>query len=134
MDNSAFLGSLLRSFFIVLIPLLALLIFSFIWELKSSFSSKSIPKCFWLVKSSTTVSLKKTDAWQFFTLFLEKITYWACFLWSRLNDIFQWQTQFEFCSKSLINWCVETLTIFALEKVEVSPVKSLVIDERLFDK
>ena len=134
MVNSAFLGSLLCSFFIMPIPLYALLIFSFIWALKSSFSSKWIPKCYWFIECSTVVSLKKTDGWQSFNLFLEKITSWACFLGSGLNDIFHWWAQLEIFSKSLFNWSVERLIFFTVEKIDVSLAKSLVLEERFFDK
>ena len=124
MINSKFLGNLLRSFFIMLIPLLALLIFSFIRALKSSFSSKSIPKCFWLVERSTTVSLKKSDAWQSFTLFLEKLTSWACFLGSGLNEIFHWWAQLKIFSKSLFHWSVERLTFLIVVKIYLPSAKS----------
>ena len=134
MVNSAFLCSLLCSFFIMPISLQALVIFSFIWALKSSFSSKWIPKCFWLAERSTIVSLKKTDGWQSFTLFLEKITSWACFLGSGLNDVFHWWAQLEIFSKSLFNWSADRLTFFTVEKIDVSSAKSLVLEERLFDK
>ena len=67
---------------------------------------------------------KKTDRWQSFTFFLEKITSWACILWSGLNDIFYWWAQLEIFSKSLFSGSVERLTFFIEEKTDVSSAKS----------
>ena len=58
-----------------------------------------------------------------FTLFLEKITSWACFLGSGLNDAFHWWAQLEIFAKSLFNWSVnktDRLTFFTVEKIDVS--------------
>ena len=69
-----------------------------------------------------------------FLSFPKNVTSWACFLGSEVNNIFQWKGQFENFSKLLFTWSVGTLIFFTGEKIDVSSAKSLVFDERFFDR
>ena len=72
------------------IPLHALDIFSLIWWLKFSFSSKYKSKCFWQEVWATEQLLKVTVRWSTLEDLHENITSWACLDKSRLKDISHW--------------------------------------------
>ena len=95
-------------------------IFSLISLLKFSFWSRYKPKCFWEILHSTGTSLKKTWGLKGFTVFREKISYWACLVILELNIIFYWYAHFKILFKSFLISLVETLMLFTIEEIDVS--------------
>ena len=88
---------------------------------KFNFSSSNRPRCSWVHFLFVGRLLKKTTRWLLIFFLKEKITSWACFETSGLNDIFHlyahWEI-FDKCSLSL-------LEKFTSEKIDVPSAKSL---------
>ena len=101
--SKAFLGTLTESLLIRPINLWYFLIYWSTWNLKSSFESKTMPKCLWWGYFLMTLLLKATGGWELFFVFLEKITLFACLLGSGLNCNFHWKTHLLVFSKSEFN-------------------------------
>ena len=59
-------------------------------KIKSNLVSNIIPRCLWVEDDLTKFSLKYNRGW---SIFLLKITSWACFLGSGLNLILYWKSQ-----------------------------------------
>ena len=65
------------------------------------------------------------------TIFLEKITSFACLLGSELNGILKLKVQSRIFTKSLFSLEAERLALFIIEKWEVSSENSLTLVVRL---
>ena len=99
MVNKLCLETDVKSFFIIPIILLHLLIFSSRCLLKSILLSKSNPKCFYDEHCGTWLPLKFNLGWPSeFTLW-ENNTSVACLLGLGLDDIFHWEAYWFFVSK-----------------------------------
>ena len=98
--NKTFLGTLTESFLIRPINLLSFLIYWSTWNLKSSFESKTMPKCLLWAYFLMTLLLKAIDGWELFFVFLQKITLFTCLLGSRLKFIFHLKVHLLIFSKS----------------------------------
>ena len=66
---------------------------------KSNLVSKIISWCLWIADWMSSVSWKLNHGSFDLLIFLEKVTFWACFLGSRLKLIFHWNVIF--CLSSL---------------------------------
>ena len=128
-------GRMLLSLRITLIPLLTLFIFSLIWCLNISSSSRCTPICFWVGICWTVELLNRRGGW--YTLSSMKklqITSWACLDGSRSKDIFYLLPQRLTLSRSLFSFCEVLTGSKTTENNEVSSAKSFTLDSRLPDK
>ena len=85
------------------------------------------PECF-CDDAWETLLLKRKGGWQTFFDFLEKITYWAYLLRSRLKLIFHWKAHCFILARSLLSFDVIITDSWITGKWAVSSAKSLVLN------
>ena len=132
--NKAERGRIILSLRIIPVPLMALFIFSLIWCLNASSSSRCITQCVWDDIWWTVELFNKRGGWHALLIFREKITSWACLGGSGLKDIFHLLTQRLNLSRSLLSFCGVLMGSQTTKNIGVSSAKSFSLDSRLSDK
>ena len=107
------------------IVLLTLFCTFFRGKLKSNLVSNIIPRCFWVDDDLIKFWLKHDGGWSILSIFLLKITSWACFLGSGLNLIFHWNAQLLIFIKSLFRSLAVEFVLWITEKREMSSANNL---------
>ena len=122
---------MLLSLQIIPIPLLTLFVFSLIWCLNVSFSSRCIPKCFWDDICWTVELLNKRGGWYTLFVFNGKITSGACLDGFQLKGVSHLLAQRLTLSRSLFSFDRVTNN---WKLIKVSSAKSFTLDSRSSDK
>ena len=113
---------------------LILLSLSLKYSWKSSLVSKIISRCLWIADWMSSVSWKLNHGSFDLLIFLEKITFWACFLGSRLKFIFHWNVHLFIFFRSSFKFCAGKVTSWTTEKSKVSSGSSLGFETNLSEK
>ena len=109
-------------------PLFAWWMLSFMCSLNHNLLSRVSPRSFWFEPRRISELLEKSDGCVVSFLFLEKIFFFPCLVWSELNCIFYWYGQSIFFNRSLLSTKAEVLTQFTMLNKEVSSAKSLTLE------
>ena len=125
---------MLLSLRIIPIPLLALFIYSLIWFLNVSSSSRCIPKCFWVDICWTEELLSTRGGWYTLFMFRKKITPWACLDGSGVKDNFHLFAKRLTLLRSLFSFFEVLIRSWTTENIEVSSTKSFTSDSRFSGK